>query len=41
MRYAHIIFDIDGTLTDTDYAVLTSLKELLKRRQGKDYALRS
>ena len=39
MRYAHIIFDIDGTLTDTDYAVLTSLKELLKRRQGKDYAL--
>ena len=39
MSYAHFIFDIDGTLTDTDYAVLTSLKELLKRRQGKDYAL--
>jgi len=39
MKYKHIVFDIDGTLTDTDYAVLTSLKNLLKRRQGKDYAL--
>lgn len=39
MKYNHIVFDIDGTLTDTDYAVLTSLKNLLKRRQGKDYTL--
>lgn len=39
MKYKHVVFDIDGTLTDTDYAVLTSLKNLLKRRQGKDYAL--
>jgi len=39
MRYAHIVFDIDGTLTDTDYAVLTSLKNLLLRRQGKAYTL--
>lgn len=39
MKYKHIVFDIDGTLTDTDYAVLTSLKNLLSRRQGKDYAL--
>ena len=39
MQYKHVVFDIDGTLTDTDYAVLTSLKNLLKRRQGKDYAL--
>ncbi|MBR5301674.1 MAG: HAD family hydrolase [Clostridia bacterium] len=39
MQYKHIVFDIDGTLTDTDYAVLTSLKNLLKRRQGKEYAL--
>ena len=39
MKYKHVVFDIDGTLTDTDYAVLTSLKNLLKRRQGKEYAL--
>lgn len=39
MKYKHIVFDIDGTLTDTDYAVLTSLKNLLQRRQGKAYAL--
>lgn len=39
MKYKHVVFDIDGTLTDTDYAVLTSLKELLKRRQGKEYTL--
>ena len=39
MKYGHVVFDIDGTLTDTDYAVLTSLKNLLKRRQGKEYAL--
>ena len=39
MKYKHVVFDIDGTLTDTDYAVLTSLQNLLERRQGKEYAL--
>ncbi|HCD44312.1 MAG TPA: phosphoglycolate phosphatase [Lachnoclostridium sp.] len=29
MRYKHIVFDIDGTLIDTEYAVLHSLQETL------------
>ena len=28
MKYKHIVFDIDGTLIDTEYAVLHSLQEL-------------
>lgn len=30
MKYKHIIFDIDGTLIDTEYAVLHSLQDTLK-----------
>jgi len=29
MRYKHIVFDIDGTLIDTEYAVLPSLQDTL------------
>lgn len=29
MRYKHIVFDIDGTLIDTEYAVLHSLQDTL------------
>lgn len=29
MKYSHIIFDIDGTLLDTEYAVLHSLQDIL------------
>ena len=31
MKYKHIVFDIDGTLIDTEYAVLHSLQENYKR----------
>ncbi len=29
MRYKHIVFDIDGTLIDTECAVLHSLQDTL------------
>ena len=32
MKYKHIVFDIDGTLIDTEYAVLHSLQETIKAR---------
>ncbi|MCI8946794.1 MAG: HAD family hydrolase [Lachnospiraceae bacterium] len=38
MGYKHIIFDIDGTLLDTEYSVLHSLQKTLKELHGKDMA---
>lgn len=35
MRYKQIVFDIDGTLIDTEYAVLRSLQETLKTLCGE------
>ncbi len=36
MKYNHIIFDIDGTLIDTEYAVLHSLQETIKGLSGRE-----
>lgn len=30
MKYRHIVFDIDGTLIDTEYAVLHLLQETIR-----------
>lgn len=36
MKYKHIVFDIDGTLTDTEYAILHSLQETIRALSGKE-----
>ena len=36
MKYKHIVFDIDGTLIDTEYAVLHSLQETIKELSGRE-----
>lgn len=36
MKYKHIVFDVDGTLVDTEYAVLHSLQETLRILSGKE-----
>ena len=38
MKYTHIVFDIDGTLTDSEYAAIVSLQEMVKSWKGTDYA---
>ncbi len=35
MKYKHIVFDIDGTLIDTEYAVLHSLQETIRVLSGR------
>lgn len=39
MKYTHIIFDVDGTLIDTEYAILHSLQDTLKTITGKEPAI--
>lgn len=36
MKYKQIVFDVDGTLIDTEYAVLHSLQDTIKHMTGKN-----
>lgn len=36
MKYRHIVFDIDGTLIDTEYAILRSLQETVRVLSGRE-----
>lgn len=38
MKYKHIVFDVDGTLIDSRYAMLHSLQDALKEVTGSDYS---
>ena len=40
MKYKHIVFDIDGTLIDTEYVVLHSLQETIRELSGREIPLK-
>jgi len=35
MKYRHIVFDIDGTITDTEHAALSALQQVIEKHQGR------
>lgn len=37
MEYQHVVFDLDGTLIDTERAILPALRDTLLERTGKHY----
>ena len=39
MKYKHIVFDSNGTLIDTEYAVLHSLQDTILSLTGKEKSL--
>lgn len=41
MKYTHVIFDIDGTLTDTEKYVLLSLADVVRAHTGREETIES
>jgi len=41
MKYTHVIFDIDGTLTDTEKYVLLSLADVVRAHTGREETVES
>lgn len=39
MKYKHIVFDVDGTLIDSEEAVLSSLRDVLKETTGRIFPM--
>ena len=39
MKYTHVVFDVDGTLIDSEKAVLLALQKTLSEVEGKIYPL--
>lgn len=37
VQYKHIVFDLDGTLIDTERAILPSLRDTLEELTGRRY----
>lgn len=38
MKYKHVIFDVDGTLLDSEFAVLSAWRDTLEELQNKVYS---
>lgn len=38
-RYKHVVFDVDGTLLDTEYSIIRSLQRLVFHEQGREISL--
>ena len=41
MDYTHIVFDVDGTMLDTERTGLVSLQQTIRQELGLDLSLKS